>query len=431
MLKLSYIFNHKLFKNSFVYTSFNVIRSAIPLFLLPILTRYLTPTDYGIVATFQILVAFSVVFVGLNTHGAVSVSFFKMNGEELRVYIYNVVIIGLVSFIIIFLIVFLYRMPLSYILKFPENWLPYIILVGLCQFFLTLALTLWRVEQKALPYGIFQLSLTILNVSLSLIFVILLGWQWQGRLLGITLTLAIFSLLSVFIIYKKKYVQFTLNKAHIKDALLFSIPLIPHALGNWIITAIDRIFINSMVSVAATGIYTVGYQVGMIIGLIAASFNQAWSPFLFEKLKAGSSTAKIKIVKLTYLYAIGIILLALMLSIIAPYLLKFFVGKEFYFSYTYVIWIALGYAFTGIYYMVAGYIFYMKKTYMLSAITFSVACTNVVLNYVLIKANGAIGAAQATTVSLFLSFVFTWICSTKVYKMPWDFWRKSSIVLGK
>jgi O-antigen/teichoic acid export membrane protein len=419
------LFKHKLVKNSTIYTGTNLLRSAIPFLLLPVLTRYLTPSDYGIVATFQVLLAFAAVFVGLEARGAVAVNFFKINKEELRVYIYNVVIIGLVSFAITFFVVFLFKAPLSHVLEFPENWLPIIIIVGLCQFFFMLALTLWQVEQKALPYGIFQLSLMILNVSLALIFVVMLGWQWQGRLLGIILTFIVFAFLSAFIIYKRKYVQFTLNKAHIKDTLFFCIPLIPHALGAWIITAIDRIFINSMVSVAATGLYTVGYQVGMIIGLIATSFNQAWSPFLFEKLKGGSPTAKIKIVKLTYLYAAGIILLALMLTIIAPYLLKFFVGKEFHSSYTYVIWIALGYAFTGMYYMVGGYIFYMKKTYMLSAITFSVACTNVILNYVLIKANGAIGAAQATTISFFLSFVLTWICSAKVYKMPWAVWRKN------
>ena len=40
-----------------------------------------------------------------------------------------------------------------------------------------------------------------------------------------------------------------------------------------------------MVNVAATGLYSVGYQVGMIIGLLANSFNLTWSPFLYEKLK--------------------------------------------------------------------------------------------------------------------------------------------------
>ena len=71
--------------------------------------------------------------------------------------------------------------------------------------------------------------------------------------------------------------------------------------GEWIITRIDRIFINSMVRVDATGVYSVGYQVGMIIGLLTQSFNLAWSPFLFEKLKENNYSTKVKIVKFTYL----------------------------------------------------------------------------------------------------------------------------------
>ena len=324
-----------------------------------------------------------------------------------------------------FYILFTAKEFLSHLINFPENWLPIVIVVALSQSISTLTLTLWRVEQKTLPYGIFQILQTIFNVTLSLIFVVALGWRWQGRLLGIIIASIVFGLISFFILYKREYIKLSFNKAYIKDALLFGIPLIPHALGGWIMTSIDRIFINSMVGVAATGIYTVGYQVGMIIGLLATSFNQAWSPFLFEKLKEDNSSTKVKIVRFTYLYFLAIIFLALVLSFIAPWFLKFFVGKDFHCAYKYVLWIALGYAANGMYFMVVGYIFYVKKTYILAWITFLSAGINVILNYFLIKANGAIGAAQATTISFFLSFILTWMLSAKVYKMPWIIWRRS------
>jgi len=223
---------------------------------------------------------------------------------------------------------------------------------------------------------------------------------------------------------KREYIKFSFNKKYIKDALFFGIPLIPHALGGWIITGIDRIFINSMVGVAATGIYTVGYQVGMIIGLLAHSFNLAWAPFLYEKLKENNYSTKIKIVKFTYLYNIGIIFLALALSFIAPYFLKYFVSENFYFSYKYVIWIALANAFSGMYLMVVNYIFYVKKTYVLAWITFFSAFINIILNYFFIKANGAIGAAQATTLTALLQFALTWILSVRCFKMPWLYWKE-------
>lgn len=423
LLNFSNIVRHKLFKNSFVYTSSSVIRNAIPFFLLPVLTRYLTPTDYGTVATFEVLLTIAVVFVSLNMHGAVAVNFFKICKQELEVYIGNVVFILFISFVLTFSIVYILKTPFSNLIKFPEGWLPIIVVTALFQSVFTITVTLWQVEQKPLPYGIFQISQTVLNVTLSLIFVIALNWQWQGRLLGIIIASIIFGFISLFIVYRRKYIKLSFNKVYIKDALLFGIPLIPHALGGWIMTSIDRFFINSMVNVAETGIYTVGYQVGMIIYLLATSFNQAWSPFLFEKLKENNNVTKIRIVKFTYLYNVGIIVLALALSLVAPWFLEFFVSKGFQGAYKYVFWIALGYAANGMYFMVVNYIFYVKKTHILAWITFISAGINVILNYFLIKANGAIGAAQATTVSFFVSFILTWILSARVYKMPWRVWN--------
>jgi len=383
------------------------------------MTRYLTPTDYGIVATFNVLLAVMVVFVGLSMHGAINVNFFKLNKDELKEYIGNVFFILFFSFLLVFSIVYILKSNFSFFTKFPENWISFIIIIALCQFIYSINIGLWQVEQKSLPYGLFKNIGTILNFSLSVVFVVLLGWGWQGRILGVIIAIAIFGLLSIFAIYKRKYIKLSFNKKYIKDALFFGIPLIPHALGGWIITGIDRIFINSMVSVAATGVYTVGYQVGMIIGLLAQSFNLAWSPFLFEKLKENNHSTKVKIVKFTYLYNVCIILAALVLSFIAPYFLKFFVSKDFYSSYKYVLWISLGHAFGGMYFMVVNYIFYVKKTYILAWVTFFSAGVNVVLNYFFIKANGAIGAAQATTITFFVQFIMVWMLSAKVYRMPW------------
>jgi O-antigen/teichoic acid export membrane protein len=419
LYQITSILRQKLFKNVFIFTSSNVVRSAIPFLLLPILTRYLTPNDYGIVATFQVLLSFAIVFINLNMHGAVAINYYKIEKEDLRIYIGNVISIIFISFLITFFLILFLKNPLSHIIKFPENWMPIIIVVAFFQSFFTIALTLWQAKQKALSYGLFQIAQTAMNVSISLILIVTYGWQWQGRVLGVVSASIIFGFISILILYHKKAFKFSINKSYIKDALIFGIPLVPHSMGTWIITSIDKVFINSMVDVASTGIYTVGYQVGMIIGLLSTSFNKAWAPFLFEKLKENNFSTKLRIVKFTYLYALCINLMALALSLIAPAFLKIFVSNDFHLSYKYVFWISLGYAANGMYYMVVNYIFYVKKTYVLAWITFLSAGINIVLNFFFIKANGAIGAAQATTVTFLISFILTWILSAKVYNMPW------------
>ncbi len=116
-------------------------------------------------------------------------------------------------------------------------------------------------------------------------------------------------------------------------------------------------------------------------------------------------------------------MLALGLGILAPPLLSVFLGKTFNESSIYVMWVALGYAFNGMYLMVVNYIFYSQRTKSLAAVTFMTAILNVILNYFLIKKFGAIGAAQATTIVFAIKFIVVFILSAKVHDMPWNLFK--------
>jgi O-antigen/teichoic acid export membrane protein len=174
-----------------------------------------------------------------------------------------------------------------------------------------------------------------------------------------------------------------------------------------------------MVGIAETGVYTVGYQVANIMNIIVMSFNKAYIPWLFGKLKKNNFMDKIRIVKFTYVYFFAVIVLAVSFSLFASWVLKFIVGKNFVNAGAYIIWIALGFAFSGMYYMVTNYILLAEKTHVLAGVTFLAGTINIPLTYVLIKANGTSGAAQATTITFFIHFILTWFLSAKVYKMPW------------
>ena len=88
------------------------------------MTRYLTPSDYGIVSTFSVLLAVMGVFVGSNMNGAVNVNFFKLNRDELKEYIGNVFFILLSNFLLVLTIVYILKSYFSFFTKFPENWIP-------------------------------------------------------------------------------------------------------------------------------------------------------------------------------------------------------------------------------------------------------------------------------------------------------------------
>lgn len=414
------LFKSTLIQSAGVYTLANVINAAIPFLLLPVLTRYLTPADYGMVSMYGVLISFVTPFVGFNVEGAVARQYYERDQVDMTVYVSSCFAILLCSTVAVFIIFNALAAPLSRLTTVPQQWLWTVVLVCFMQFICRMVLVLWQVRVMPSRYGTFQILQTGLNAGLSVVLVVVVGMAWQGRLIGQIIAVFVFAGIALVILFRDGWLKFEVNKQYLRNALNFGVPLIPHTLGGVIITMTDRLFITKMVGLEATGLYTVGYQIGMIISILQDSFNKAYVPWLYERLKMDDITIKIRLVKITYLYFIVIIGISLLLGLIAPWFLAFFVGKQFTDSAIFVVWIALGYAFNGMYKMVVNYIFYAQKTAILAWITFATALVNVVLNYIFISFNGAIGAAQATTLTFALSFVATWLFSNKAYKMPWS-----------
>ncbi len=420
-----------LIKNASIYTFSNIINSALPFLLLPILTRYMSPSDFGIVAMFSVMVNIVSPFTGFSVHAAIQRQYYEKETVDIPTYVANCLLILLCGGIIVSIFLYCFLDSISVLSSIPNNWIWAVVVVSMFQFIILINLSLWQVTLKARTFAWYQFSRTVVNILLTLLFVVGMRLSWQGRIAAQIYTMALFGLVSFFILHKGNWIQYRVNRTYIINALKFGIPLVPHTIGAVMMTMTDRFFITNMVSIHATGLYSVGYQIGMIICIIENSFNQAYVPWLFDCLKMENKSTNLMIVRMTYIYFFIIVGLAIGLSILAPFFLKFFVGKDFAGATIFIFWIALGYAFSGMYKMVVNYIFFVQKTYILAWVTFSCALVNVLLNYILIKLNGSIGAAQATTITFFLSFIFTWILSNKVYKMPWlnfyDFNRGKNI----
>jgi O-antigen/teichoic acid export membrane protein len=180
------------------------------------------------------------------------------------------------------------------------------------------------------------------------------------------------------------------------------------------IATTDRLMVTNLVGLHATGLYAVGAQVAMVIGVLEQSVNQAWAPWLFGKLREGTPANFRRIRRITRIYNVSILGLAGLLALVAPALLRLLVGPEFYPAAEFVAWLALASAFSGMYKMVVNQIFYANKTHWLAWITFATGVVNLPVTYLLIRANGALGAAQGTAMAYFMSYACTAVLSARV-----------------
>ena len=83
----------KVLQNSIIYLGSSIFSKAIPFMLLPILTKYLSPEEYGVLSIFQLMISFFTAFVGINMSMNVSKNFFKYTKLQTSLMIGNIIII--------------------------------------------------------------------------------------------------------------------------------------------------------------------------------------------------------------------------------------------------------------------------------------------------------------------------------------------------
>lgn len=413
------LLTHSIFKGTAIYLSFGVLNKAILFLLVPILTRYLSPDEYGAAANFLTLISFTAVFAGLNIHGVVNVNYFKLTPEKFKLSISNAFLILAGSAIVVLIMLYAMKGFLAHKLGVSEEWIILAGLVAASQFFTTINLKLWLSEEKASKYGKFEFYYALCMLGTVSILVILFDMGLEGRLWSIALTAMTFSTLSFFILVKRQLLVFRPDWPSIKDALFFGVPLIPHTLATWAMSGLERFFLTFMIGLSAAGLYSVGYQIAAIVGIVIASVNNAYLPYIMKKLDGPSETSKRYLVRNSYLAFAGFLLIAIVLSVLSIFILPYLVGEKYLESAEFIVWISLGFAFNGMYLLVAKYIFYEKKMHYLSLVTVTSAIIHALSCYLFIDLFGAIGAAYSTALSYFISFILTWLLAQKVYPMPW------------
>lgn len=397
----------------------NVIGAAIPFLLLPVLTRHLTPTDYGILAMFQVLVGITIPFVGINAHGAVVRQYYRREELDFGRYVGNAFLVMMSAALIVGAVYFTCGELIERWTGFPARWMWSIVLLTVANFAVSVATSIWQVEKKAVTYAIFSIALTAIEITAALVLIVGLDWDWEGRVVSRLGATAVFALIALAVLFRKRLLDLRPDPASIRHALRFGVPLIPHTLGMWAITMIDRLFITNMIGVAETGIYVVGVQIAMAVNLLVVGFATAWTPWFYERLQRNDPAELRQVVRVTYGVGTMFFLVALVVGLLAPPALGILVGDAFVSAGEFVLLLALGNAFYGGYRLVVGYLFYMEHTRIIALITAATALTNAGANYVLILHYGAIGAAYATLLAYALSLVLVWAASARAFPMPW------------
>ena len=422
---------NSLLSGTAVYLFSNILNAAIPFALLPILTHYLTPAEYGEVAIFQTLLAALMAFIGLNVADASARKYYDghLHENEIRYFIGACLHILIISTVTSFTFIYLFREQLSAWLNLKAQWILLAVFVTAFSVIVQLRLVQWQVRGEAKRYGLLQISQSAFNMLLSVLLVVVFLQGATGRISAQGWAYGIFALLALYLLRRDSLLSILVWKPnYIKESLQYGVPLIPHVFAGFLLTSIDRIIINTEIGISQAGIYMVAVQLAAGMGLLFDAINKAYVPWLFIRLKRDILTEKKQIVRYTYTWFFCIVVIAMLFFVFGPWLITLIADKRYLPAGEVIGWLALGQAFGGMYLMVTNYVFYSKRTGLLSMATITSGLVNVLLLLLLIKLFGLKGAAIAFSISMAIRFLLTWWLAQRLYPMPWFNMKKEKLL---
>ncbi|WP_268123036.1 lipopolysaccharide biosynthesis protein [Roseivirga pacifica] len=410
----------QLFQGTLIYTLSDVINKAIPFLLLPLLTTYLTPEEYGILANFNVSIALFVILCGFSSQGIINYYFFKKDRQLLNRIISGVITLMFCSEIILLALVLLFLGNLSALLSIPEEFILIAVIVAIFQFVTVIHILIYKLEKKAKHVGIYQITQTLLNLGLSVFLIVYLEMDVGGRIVGIASANVLWSIFSIWAFYRRGYVKINFSRSDIREILQFGLPLIPHQIGKWFKSFGDRYVITFLLGVSSVGIYSAALQVTSVMLVFINAFNSAYIPFLFERLEKRDQSLNVRIVKEMYCFFGLLIVGTGIYYLLIPILYDIMINEAYHSGIYLTLPLLMAICVRGISLMITSLIIYSKNTKRLPVIMVINIAVYLILSIFVAPEYNLIGLAWLLFFIEVINLVLMWAWSNKVQRMPWQ-----------
>jgi len=408
----------KLIKFSASYTAIEGLQRGALFLMLPVFSHYMTPEEYGIVATSLILISFLSILFSFAIHSAISRYYHKyVDTNELKEFLgSNFIFITLIS-IFIGIVMILFSKPFfdNFFEEIP--FYPYIIftlIIVSTQVVIVSYFSLLKAMQRLKLYTIVFNSYFVFQLLLISILIINYNLKQEGYLLGVLISNIIF--VPIIFILLKNEIVYKIKFKYIKESLDYSLPIIPVEILSNVNRLVDRYYILIFIGLSGVGVYYVGVQIAGLINLIALAINSAYTPIFFQKYENNDSNYD-EIYKISDVIVFIIGVVASFLIVLAPLILELF-DKAYSDSSDIILYLGFTGAIASIYFINTNVLSLDPKLIKLKTVGIIFGTlVNVILGYYFTKHYGIEGAAVSTLVG----FAITTLILILIVKKNTDF----------
>jgi len=421
-----------LFKQTAIYGLATVIPRLISFLLNPLYVYYLT--DMNKMGEVSVIFSYLVFFNVVLSYGMETAFFRFYNSEDKKEKVINTSMISLLTSTLLFFgISIFFKDDIANWSNKNVDYIFYTILILTLDALVIIPFSKLRAEGRPIKYAVIKIGNVVINLSLSIFFLVFLPkWAQNSSLLeGIyfenfqigyifvsNVIASLFTLLMLLPDYFKLKWQF--DVVLWKKMMHYGFPILIAGIAFAINEHFDKILLEWMhVDLAHIGAYSACYKIGMFMVLFRTAYTLGIEPFFFSHAK--NENAPQTYAEITKYFVIFGSFMSLGIIVFADVLKVFLVPREEYWiAMNIVPLIVIANFFLGIYTNLSVWYKLIDKTKIGAYISIVGALVTLLFNFVLIPYIGFMGSAIATIFAYGAMMLISYKLGQKSYPIPYD-----------
>ena len=275
-------------RHALVYAAGILLAKAISFVMLPIYTRFLTPSDYGVMELIEMTLDVIAILAGARIATGIFRYYHKASSEQERDAVISTALMVLAaSYTAVGAATFAAAGFFSQLVFDTPEYTPLIRLAAAslaCSSLTIAPLTYIRVRERSTLFVITQVTQVILQLSLNILLLVHFELGVRAVFISSLVTKLVIGLALAGYLVSQVGLHF--SRASTRNLLRYGIPLIGTQLATFAATFGDRYFLKAAADTAAVGVYALAYQFGFLVAAIGyLPFEMIWEPVRFSIAK--------------------------------------------------------------------------------------------------------------------------------------------------
>ncbi len=421
----------KILSHGKIYLAGNILRRSVSFIMLPIYTRFLTPSDYGTIELLSMTLDFVAIILGLRIGEAIFRYYtdYETKNDKNEVISTALWLVAIVNTVGVLLLVVGVK-PISIMVFGNAGQVRNLLLFSLTllmQGFIGIPMTYIRAQQRPWLFVIFSTIKLALQLGLNILFVVYMKLHVEGVIYSAIISSLFMGGLLGFYTLNNCGIRFSRQKA--RRLISFSLPMIATGLIAFYITFGDRYFLRVYGGgLNEVGVYSLGYKFGFLLMFLAVTpFASIWDSEKYNIAK--KETAKEEFQQIFIIYSTVVILICMCISLYIKDLLHLMSAPAFW-DAAQIVPIVLGaYLANALSQYVNLGILLRHKTIEITYGTLIAASVISIGYFLLIPRYGGMGAALATLLAFASRTIWVYWRAKRLYDMELR-WNSVGLLIG-